>query len=78
MTFFISKQDKLCVLHSFLNHNGICTLHILAKELEYCETLDIKKRKVRAIIPILEKELNKSVQVKIKRIRNEIYKLDFI
>lgn len=78
MTFFISKQDKLCVLHSFLNHNGICTLHILAKELEYCETLDIKKKKVRAIIPVLEKELNKSVQVKIKRIRNEIYKLDFI
>lgn len=78
MTFFISKQDKLCVLHSFLNHNGICTLHVLARELEYCETLDIKKRKVRAIIPVLEKELNKSVQVKIKRIRNEIYKLDFI
>lgn len=63
--FFITQKDKKEILEILLKHDGKCKMSDLVKEYSYSNDKYTKKKKIKEVLEVLNKELKKSVVINI-------------
>ena len=74
-SYHITKKDKLNVLHAFLVNDGVCNLNTILHYLKYYNLKKEQVKKAKLVLKELEKDLQKTIQVKIILIKKDIYAL---
>lgn len=70
--FSIKQKDKTEILKILLEHDCKCKMSELVREYSYLNDKKIKKAKIREIVRKLNKELNKTVELRIVEIDGSV------
>ena len=76
--FHITEKDRVNVLRAFLENDNICTIDEIIRYMKYYELKEKRIKKAEEVIKLLEKNLIKTVQLRIVKLNNKTYALVYV
>ena len=76
--FHITEKDRVNVLRAFLENDNICTIDEIIRYMKYYELKEKRIKKAEEVIKLLEKNLRKTVQLRIVKLNNKTYALVYV
>ena len=76
--FHITEKDRVNVLRAFLENDNICTIDEIIRYMKYYEIREKRIKKAEEVIKLLEKNLRKTVQLRIVKLNNKTYALVYV
>lgn len=76
--FHITEKDRVNVLRAFLENDNVCTIDEIIRYMKYYEVREKRIKKAEEVIKLLEKNLSKTVQLKIVKLNNKTYALVYV
>lgn len=76
--FHITEKDRVNVLRAFLENDNICTIDEIIRYMKYYEVREKRIKKAEEVIKLLEKNLRKTIQLRIVKLNNKTYALVYV